>query len=174
MPLPEGDCAQHRRHPCHPTASCHRIVYRKTRSLSPLSMPAPKRRRDSAVTDTSLRRDVHSTSDFLSWGFKDLPLLTYDHCVLSRTHRSEPSTNHCQMAGTFRPCRSSRLRRLAPQCPLQVCCALQPIMGFAWFPSSLRHSPRRCAQHSRECRPKRRGAPQRVLEFTNQLAHLAM
>lgn len=34
---------------------------------------------------------------------------------------------------SFRPCRSSRLRRLPPRVPLQVCCALHPIMGFGPF-----------------------------------------
>jgi hypothetical protein len=31
---------------------------------------------------------------------------------------------------SFRPCRSSRLRRFAPHHALQVCCTLQPTMGF--------------------------------------------
>jgi hypothetical protein len=34
---------------------------------------------------------------------------------------------------TFRPCRSSRLRRFTPRHPLQVCCTLQPVIGFAVF-----------------------------------------
>jgi hypothetical protein len=34
---------------------------------------------------------------------------------------------------TFRPCRSSRLRRFTPRYPLQVCCTLQPVIGFAVF-----------------------------------------
>jgi hypothetical protein len=33
----------------------------------------------------------------------------------------------------FRPCRSSRLRRFAPHTASQVCCTLQPVIGFAWF-----------------------------------------
>jgi len=46
----------------------------------------------------------------------------------------------CQPRCTFRPCRSSRLRRIAPHRTLQVCCALLPTMGFAMFPG--RHLPR--------------------------------
>ena len=34
---------------------------------------------------------------------------------------------------SFRPCRSSRLRRLPPRVPLQVCCTLHPILGFGPF-----------------------------------------
>lgn len=40
----------------------------------------------------------------------------------------------------FRPCRSSRLRRLPPLHIPQVCCTLQPTMGFAQF----RAGPRGC------------------------------
>jgi len=36
----------------------------------------------------------------------------------------------------FRPCRSSRLRRFTPLDTLQVCCTLQPVMGFATFPGA--------------------------------------
>lgn len=34
---------------------------------------------------------------------------------------------------TFRPCRSSRLRRFSPHLSPRVCCTSQPIMGFARF-----------------------------------------
>lgn len=40
---------------------------------------------------------------------------------------------------TFRPCRFSRLRRLAPRSGLRVCCTPQPIMGFARFQEALHH-----------------------------------
>jgi hypothetical protein len=46
---------------------------------------------------------------------------------------TDPSARTCQVPSSFRPCRSSRLRRLAPRDGLQVCCALQPVMGFATF-----------------------------------------
>lgn len=36
----------------------------------------------------------------------------------------------------FRPCRSTRLRRLTPLDAPQVYCTLQPVMGFALFPAS--------------------------------------
>jgi hypothetical protein len=45
-----------------------------------------------------------------------------------------PSARGCHVPDLFRPCRSSRLRRLAPSGALQVCCTLLPIMGFATFP----------------------------------------
>jgi hypothetical protein len=45
-----------------------------------------------------------------------------------------PSVRGCHLPDTFRPCCFSQLRRFAPPCTLQVCCALLPIMGFAMFP----------------------------------------
>lgn len=48
----------------------------------------------------------------------------------------DPSSRGCQASSSFRPCRFSRLRRLAPHSTLQVCCTLLPVMGFAWFPAS--------------------------------------
>ena len=47
-----------------------------------------------------------------------------------------PSVRSCHAPNSFRPCRSSRLRRLSPPGTFQVCCALKPIMGFATFPAS--------------------------------------
>jgi len=48
---------------------------------------------------------------------------------------AEPtSARGCHVPDSFRPCRSSRLRRFAPPGTLQVCCTLLPIMGFAMFP----------------------------------------
>jgi len=41
----------------------------------------------------------------------------------------------------FRPCRSSRLRRLAPHTAPRVCCTPQPVMGFTWFRAEGRLSP---------------------------------
>ena len=45
-----------------------------------------------------------------------------------------PSAECCQTPDIFRPCRSSRLRRLTPRTALQVCCTLQPAMGFEPLP----------------------------------------
>jgi hypothetical protein len=42
-----------------------------------------------------------------------------------------PSVRRCHLPDSFRPCRSSRLRRFAPPRAFQVCCALVPIVGFA-------------------------------------------
>jgi hypothetical protein len=48
---------------------------------------------------------------------------------------AEPtSARGCHVPDSFRPCRSSRLRRFAPPGTLQVCCTLLPILGFAMFP----------------------------------------
>jgi hypothetical protein len=51
--------------------------------------------------------------------------------------RSRPSARSCHTSNTFRPCRSSRLRRFAPLDRSQVCCTLQPTMGFATFQVSM-------------------------------------
>lgn len=45
-----------------------------------------------------------------------------------------PSTRVSHDPDTFRPCRSSRLRRFTPRSIVRVYCAPQPIMGFAEFP----------------------------------------
>ena len=50
-----------------------------------------------------------------------------------RGTRPSPSARRCHPPDSFRPCRSSRLRRFAPPSTLQVCCTLLPIMGFATF-----------------------------------------
>jgi len=42
----------------------------------------------------------------------------------------------CQAVHSCRPCRSTRLRRFTPPGASQVCCTLQPIMGFAVFRST--------------------------------------
>jgi hypothetical protein len=47
---------------------------------------------------------------------------------------TEPlSARSCHLPDSFRPCRSSRLRRFAPPGTFQVCCTLKPILGFARF-----------------------------------------
>jgi len=53
--------------------------------------------------------------------------------VDSIRRRCLPSVQGCHTSNTFRPRRSSRPRRFAPHRSLQVCCTLQPIMGFARF-----------------------------------------
>ena len=42
-----------------------------------------------------------------------------------------PLARSCHTPDSFRPCRSSRLRRFAPLDASQVCCTLKPIVGFA-------------------------------------------
>ena len=55
-----------------------------------------------------------------------------------RERGQSPSARGCHTPNSFRPCRSSRLRRFSPRFALQVCCTLQPTMGFTTFPA---HSP---------------------------------
>ena len=51
-----------------------------------------------------------------------------------RATRSHLRPGVATLRVSFRPCRSSRLRRLAPPGTSQVCCTLKPIVGFAMFP----------------------------------------
>jgi hypothetical protein len=93
-----------------------------------------------------------SGSGLLSWGCQRSPLHRHQ-CLAStpvccvapksvpagpprKTCRRtlQPSARTCHVPDSFRPCRSSRLRRLAPPDTFQVFCALKPIMGFARFP----------------------------------------
>lgn len=48
---------------------------------------------------------------------------------------ARPSVVRVQAVHSFRPCRSTRLRRLTPLAAAQVCCTLQPVMGSAVFQS---------------------------------------
>ena len=58
-----------------------------------------------------------------------------------RERGQSPSARGCHTPNSFRPCRSSRLRRFSPRFALQVCCTLQPTMGFTTFPlTSLTHN----------------------------------
>jgi len=58
---------------------------------------------------------------------------------LHRHHRVRPLSvargSGLPHPNTFRPCRSSRLRRLPPHTASRVCCTPQPVMGFARFPA---------------------------------------
>jgi len=67
----------------------------------------------------------------------------------TRACAPSPSARRCHPPDSFRPCRSSRLRRFALLDTLQVCCTLQPIMGFATFQAGRRRS----------ARPPQRGLP---------------
>lgn len=64
---------------------------------------------------------------------------------LHRHHPASPLPNEpspvlrrdaYQASRSFRPCRFTRLRRFTPHWASQVCCTLQPVMGFAVFRSS--------------------------------------
>jgi hypothetical protein len=88
--------------------------------------------------------------EFLSWGCpKIAPPSTFTMRVHSRVATRSapmllvrsalsrpvldglPSARACHSSNSFRPCRSSRLRRFSPRVAVQVCCTLQPTMGFA-------------------------------------------
>jgi hypothetical protein len=53
-----------------------------------------------------------------------------------RTASARCRAGACQTTCAFRPCRSSRLRRLAPRITLRACCIPQPTLGFVPFPDS--------------------------------------
>ena len=70
---------------------------------------------------------------------KDRPSAVSASRVLSQlfTPKSDSlSARCCHASNTFRPCRSSRLRRFAPRETPQVYCTLLPAMGFESFPAS--------------------------------------
>jgi hypothetical protein len=72
--------------------------------------------------------------------------------------RCVPSARGCQPRVLFRPCRFSRLRRLAPHLRLQVCCTLLPTMGFAWLQASDQGRPATPAEAVVSDRPPTRAA----------------
>lgn len=87
------------------------------------------------------------------------PLMGLSKMPLHRHHPASPLPNEpslvlrraaYQAARLFRPCRFTRLRRLTPRRASQVCCTLQPVMGFAVFRSSLagREVPRDACEES--------------------------
>lgn len=83
-------------------------------------------------------------------GFSRSPPPTWAGCVHSGRQLPKVSPTSawgCHLPGSFRPRRSSRPRRFTPHPDLQVCCALQPAMGFATFPARTRSGPgvRPCA-----------------------------
>jgi hypothetical protein len=88
----------------------------------------------------------------LSWGCQRSPLHRHRHAVSTPGDAVAPKSGHpadprgapsggsaspsarrCHSPDSFRPCRSSRLRRFAPPRAFQVCCTLKPIVGFATF-----------------------------------------
>lgn len=87
------------------------------------------------------RFQPHVRLELHSWGSSKIPI--------HRHHHRSPLPNEpspvlrcaaCQAVHSFRPCRSTRLRRFPPPVASQVCCTLQPIIGFAVFQSTrVRH-----------------------------------
>ena len=107
------------------------------RTQRPLSLPAAPERSESRRGVTGTARNLQTVKDALP------PALGIR--VHSRT--AQPRRDGCpprwvfaalrrggsQPPRSFRPCRSSRLRRFTPRTPLRVCCAPQPVIGFAAF-----------------------------------------
>lgn len=108
--------------------------------LLPRSLPRPavlRRRRITSVAEGSRAPSVFVSEDLraklLSWGF---PKISSPPASESHVHSrmvAHPSARGCQPPRSFRPCRSSRLRRFPPCDPLQVCLTLQPVLRFAAF-----------------------------------------
>ena len=74
-----------------------------------------------------------------------------------------PLARSCHLPDSFRPCRSSRLRRFAPPGTSQVCCTLKPIMGFAKlrvFGACWLHLVPTCRSRSYGSSPPRRRYPE--------------
>jgi len=113
-------------------------------SYNPLSF-TPSSETRSVCAVLPVRRSSSVPHGSLCSGFpSELPLLWFSKERPSadiRCSRPVPtSPRGCLRPGvakhpdTFRPCRSSRLRRLSPRAALQVYCTLQPAMGFEPFP----------------------------------------
>jgi hypothetical protein len=74
-----------------------------------------------------------------SHGVQRSPLRRYKYCASTPgSAEAFPSARRRQPPNSFRPCRSTRLRRFTPLSTLQVYCTLQPAMGFAMFLKRLR------------------------------------
>jgi hypothetical protein len=127
--------------------SCPSLLLRRFDPIR--DAPDPFRQRGRAL------RQSHTSGlgpGILSWGCQRLPLHRHLRMVFTPGDPAAPescrlvcprgdappdavppSARSCQPPGSFRPCRSSRLRRFPPPHALQVCCTLKPIMGFATF-----------------------------------------
>jgi hypothetical protein len=69
-----------------------------------------------------------------SLGVQRSPLRRYECCASTPGWaEARPLARRRQPPSSFRPCRSTRLRRFSPLSTLQVYCTLQPAMGFAMF-----------------------------------------
>jgi hypothetical protein len=94
------------------------------------------------------RRSVWSGLDS-SHGVQRSPLRRYKRCASTPgSAEAVPSARRHQPPSSFRPCRSTRLRRFPPLSALQVYCTLQPAMGFAMF---LGQGPRERPEGYRGC-----------------------
>jgi hypothetical protein len=90
-----------------------------------------------ATLHVYLTRSTRTSSGRLSWGCPRIsPPSTQStrvHSQVGSREGARPSARTSHGPNSFRPCRSSRLRRFSPRVNLQACCILQPTMGFATF-----------------------------------------
>jgi hypothetical protein len=95
----------------------------------------------------ALGRSRASRSGLLSWGWSKIAPPPSPACVRPLPGiRRPPSARRCRAPRAFRPCRSRRLRRFAPNTSPQVSCNLHRSWGsprFCLFPGSLEPFPRR-------------------------------
>jgi len=105
------------------------------RSLTP-QVPLPQRLLARAAlhprVPSRFRQDLSSSLEI----HQRSPLRCSER-LASTPSRTEvrPSMPGCHTRHAFRPCRSTRLRRFAPQCAARVYCTSLPAMGFAVFPA---------------------------------------
>jgi len=64
-------------------------------------------------------------------------------------HSRRTGARGCHLSSSFRPCRSSRLRRFTPHTESRVCCTPLPTMGSAWFRADRRLTPTPDPPHRR-------------------------
>jgi hypothetical protein len=89
-----------------------------------------------AVLSSLATRRPPSRLGLLSWGSSKIaPPPTKDTSRPLPAEQAQLSAMRCQPHRMVRPCRFSRLRRFTPRDAAQVCCTLQPAMGFAMFPA---------------------------------------
>lgn len=103
--------------------------------------PPPLRRCPVRLLPSSDRAPKYATVSGSSLGVPQRPPLHRHPRV--RPLLGCPRAQGCHTLDSFRPRRSSRPRRFPPHTAPQVCCTLQPVMGFARFRATRRHCCRR-------------------------------
>lgn len=110
------------------------------------ALPPPQRHAPvHAVHFAPSTRRLPARRGLLSWGSSRVPSADI-HTARPLPVRPKPDLRlgGATLQVTFRPCRSSRLRRFPPRAALQVCCTLQPAMGSATLLSFATRLSTRC------------------------------